>query len=129
MVGLTQTGRFSRRTTFHLLEELISYLGKRSLAHSLQVYGRLDRVPRVECSECKHPVTTVDSTVRISLTTRVDKPRLVFVRKRPAMWKCSECGHKYSIERRIRPQSAEERLSEIERDFEKHVLEIHPRRT
>jgi len=56
----------------------------------------------------------------------VDKPHLVFARKRPAMWKCSECGQEYSIERRIRPQSAEERLSEIERDFEKHVLENHP---
>jgi len=49
--------------------------------------------------------------------TRVDKSHLVFARKRPAMWKCSQCGQEYSIERRIRPQSAEERLSEIERDL------------
>ncbi len=58
--------------------------------------------------------------------TQMDKPHLVFARKRPAMWKCSECGQRYSIELTIRPQSADERLSEIERNFEKHVLESHP---
>ncbi len=57
-------------------------------------------------------------------------PHAIFVQKRPAIWKCSECGKQFGP---VTPEaigewekSGSDPFVELERDFEKHVLEAHP---
>jgi hypothetical protein len=54
-----------------------------------------------------------------------NKPRLIFAKKNPPLWKCSECAKEYQLGS-VSREGMENRLDEIEREFEGHVRESHP---